>query len=248
VELDGEWEVALVEIAYPVSWHNLSEGEYFQLIDRVNNKAVTEPIRVPEGRYESPIRLVDAMRTAWRDYWEEREQPDQASIVLIVPRSADDASVTSMSIRFDEKTNKVKFKLADVNHSLRLSPILSDILTIWSNSWTVFTGQRYAIGGKTYESETRIDLDRGMHTFFIYCDIVRDSIVGDVRAPLLRAVSARGVHGLTTRESFSRPQYIPLRTNIFDTVQISIKTEDGRPAPFIFGNAYVTLHFRRVLF
>jgi hypothetical protein len=67
VELDGEWEVSLVEIAYPVGWNNLSEGEDFQLFNW-DGMAVTEPIRISEGRYESPARLVNAIRTAWLDY------------------------------------------------------------------------------------------------------------------------------------------------------------------------------------
>jgi hypothetical protein len=133
-QLDGEWEVALVEIAYPVNWHNLSKGKDFQWFNW-NVMVVTEPIRIPEGWYESPVHLVDAIRTAWLDYWEERERLDNTSITLVVPRSADDGvSDTLMSIRFDEKTNKFKLTwptfitncdcLPHCPSSLRFGPIL----------------------------------------------------------------------------------------------------------------------------
>lgn len=150
MELDGEWEVALVEIAYPVSWHNLPEGEYFQLVDLIGN-VLTERIPVPEGRYETPVALVNAMRTAWLDYWEDSEKPERTTIKLAASRYSEKVTVTSLSIRFDEKTNKVKFKLADVTHALKLSPILADMLTILSHSWSVLRGKLFATGGKTYE-------------------------------------------------------------------------------------------------
>ena len=67
-----------------------------------------------------------------------------------------------------------------------------------------------------------------------------------MKAPLLRSVIANARYGENKREVFSKPMYMPLRTNQFDTIRISIKDESGRPIKFNYGNSCVTLHFRRV--
>ncbi len=93
---------------------------------------------------------------------------------------------------------------------------------------------------------SEVDVNRAQHTPFVYCDIVQDSIVGDVRAPLLRSTVVTGKYGENVREVYTKPMYLPLRTNHFDTVEIAIKTETGQLIPFQYGNSYVTLHFKRI--
>ena len=94
-----------------------------------------------------------------------------------------------MQINYHEKTNKARIKVNSMSHSLSLSPALSDILAIKESSWTVPHIRWQQDTVKTYQSDTEIDVNRGQHTLFIYCNVVEDSIVGDVRAPLLRAVT-----------------------------------------------------------
>ena len=101
---------------------------------------------------------------------------------------------------------------------------------------------------KIYESLTEVDINRGCHTIFVYCNVVSESIVGNVRAPLLRAVTVRGVNGTTTSETFTRPIYVPLKTQSFDSIEIAIKSEDGSLVPFAYGNSFVTLHFRHITY
>jgi hypothetical protein len=276
MELEGEWEVAMVDFSYPVTWHNVSRGEWFKVVVDSYDLNAEGPvdvgegeISISEGRYETPKELVDTIRSAWNDYWDRvkkelRNHGAPSDRKMTVPsgtrltpieqlykQRADisvypDVNQGSMIIHYNEKTNKVKFKMAYMTHHLVLSPKLCDILAIDNEYWTVPGPYWMQDNTKTYESESEIDIHRGCHTLFVYCSIVQDSIVGDVRAPLLRAVTARGKSGATTHETFTRPLYVPLKRNSFDTIDVSIKSEDGTFVPFAYGNSYVTLHFRRV--
>ena len=96
-----------------------------------------------------------------------------------------------------------------------------------------------------YEAVSAADVTRDYNYLFVYCNVVVDSIVGDVRAPLLRSINVKGRYGECVREIFVKPLYIPVRRNRFDTIEISIKGETGRPVSFNSGRSCVTLHFKR---
>ena len=40
------------------------------------------------------------------------------------------------------------------------------------------------------------------------------------------------------------PQYVPVSKKEFNTVEIDIRDDTGRPVPFEFGKVITTLHFR----
>jgi hypothetical protein len=80
---------------------------------------------------------------------------------------------------------------------------------------------------------------------YVYCDIATDSAVGDARAPLLRVCNVSCEHGRTVRVVYNRPHYVPVGRREFETIEISMNSEVGKPMPFDFGKSVVTLHFRR---
>jgi hypothetical protein len=277
VELTGNYEVGLVDFSYPVSWHNVGPNEFFQIkayslvrptVDMEsteNSKSFADigegPMAISEGHYRSGEALFEHIRSVWNDYWFEKKHALHERGDLIRPNSekivvpsgtyltyeqrtklvrADEHVVASVDqnsvyMQYNDKTNKMTFQLKHAGHSLHLSTKLRDILAIYYRT------------GKQYVSETEVDVNRAGHTFFIYCDLVADSTVGDVMAPLLRTTATRGKYGENVKEIFNRPMYLPLKTNHFDTIGISIKTETGDAVPFTFGNSLVTLHFRRVV-
>jgi hypothetical protein len=140
----------------------------------------------------------------------------------------------SMRIEFNEKTNRVRFMMKN-NHGLVLSPRLADILAIPQNrNPDIFHRKLFEPPQieETEESESEVDIKRGRRAIFIYCSLVEDSVVGDTRAPLLRATVASGRYGDMYREVFDRPMYMPLRTSNFDMIEIDIKSETGESVPF----------------
>jgi hypothetical protein len=270
IELDGEWEVAMTQFSYPVSYYNIEKNTWFKMSVYSLRPSDNIPIDVGEpgmylheGHYESAKELFEEIRHVWNSYWirvrrdladrritvkpreEKTKVPagtdltheEQASKEREDEQLAPTIDAMSLKIDFNERTHKIIFKLNKKAHHLTFSHNLAEILAI---------PRKRLEADLLYISETEIDVNRGSHTFFVYCDVVQDSVVGDVKAPLLRSVIARGRYGENVHEVFSKPMYLPLRTNQFDTIRISIKDESGRPIKFNYGNSCVTLHFRRV--
>lgn len=89
-----------------------------------------------------------------------------------------------------------------------------------------------------------VDMDAGLHSVFVYSDVVTNTIVGDSKAPLLRIISAKGKDGETVDTEFSRPHYMPVASSEIQTIEINIMDELGNPIRFERGKIHVTLHFR----
>lgn len=84
----------------------------------------------------------------------------------------------------------------------------------------------------------------GPSALFIYTDIVSNSIVGDSNVPLLRVVPVDGEHGEAITRTFDRMHYVPLRMNMFETIEVNISRDSGQLFNFQFGTVILKLHFR----
>jgi hypothetical protein len=89
------------------------------------------------------------------------------------------------------------------------------------------------------------DVNRGLNLLYIYCDVAMHTIVGDTKTPLLRACNVAGKHGEFVRHTYVQPHYVPVGRREFDSIEIAINNELGKPMPFEYGKSVVTLHFRR---
>ena len=69
--------------------------------------------------------------------------------------------------------------------------------------------------------------------------------VGDIKAPLLRMVDAAGYFGDAIHILYTTPQYILVSKKEFNTVEIDVRDDTGRPVPFEFVKVIATLRFRR---
>lgn len=87
-----------------------------------------------------------------------------------------------------------------------------------------------------------------IHSFYIYTNIVKPSLVGDSNIQILRVVPIPGnsEFGEQVVQIYKNPQYVPLLMTDFDTIEIDIKDDTGNRIPFIFGRSIITLHFRRI--
>lgn len=89
------------------------------------------------------------------------------------------------------------------------------------------------------------DLNIGRQSLFVYLNVLEDQIVGDVRAPLLRTVPVQGKKGDTITINYENPQFLPIATKEFETLEILITDDTGKKIPFERGRVVVTLIFRR---
>ena len=82
-------------------------------------------------------------------------------------------------------------------------------------------------------------------TIYIYSDVVASQVVGDVRANLLHVIAPKGSHGDVISENFVHIFYNDVRVKSFNTVEILLRGDTGRPIPFSGGVVEVTLHFKK---
>jgi hypothetical protein len=144
--------------------------------------------------------------------------------------------------RFDrEMSDKVAF-IKEANLHLDKDPSRSNS-TILANS-----GRRHPVGVLLPET---CDVTRDNKTVFVYCNLVKDNLVGNVRAPLLRMVDL----GLSAREnaypqvhrSYLLPQYHRIRQARFETVEFNLTNTLGENFPFRSGTCTtLVVHFRRI--
>ena len=234
LELDGQWEVGLVEMTYPITWYNVERGECHLLIEFESGEKLSN-IKLPEGRYETSRDLVYEIKRLVKKHIQRYIDAQNAignipDVVLI----NDAKNFNQPDIELNEKTQKVAIQTGGCR--IVLSPKLADLLGF---------EQRLLPKGDKWEAVSAADVNRGYNCLFVYCNVVVDSIVGDVRAPLLRTVNVKGRYGDSVREIFVKPLYIPVRRNRFDMIEISIKGETGRPVSFNSGSSCATLHFKR---
>lgn len=227
LQLDGQWEVGLTEMTYPLTWYNVEKDDCsieleFSTTEHPHGAILKYP--VPEGRYVSARELVEEIRRVVHKHLAK----------LIDFRNTSLKPADYFNVVFNDKTQKATIVAPDCK--VVMSPKLADLLGFES----------CVLNQEKSEGVSAVDLNRGYNNLFVYCNVVVDGIVGDVRAPLLRTINVRGQYGDSVREIFTKPLYIPLRRSCFDTIEISIKGETGRPVSFNSGSSCVTLHFKRI--
>ena len=80
---------------------------------------------------------------------------------------------------------------------------------------------------------------------YVYTDITQNQLMGDVRAPLLRAVPVKSRYADTTCVTYEQPQFVPLSRSNIQTVEINIRSNTGELVSFESVKSIVTLVFRR---
>ena len=91
------------------------------------------------------------------------------------------------------------------------------------------------------------DLTGGLHSMFVYTNVVESQFIGDKFAPLLRVICPdnKNTENALVSEKYIKPYYLKTSKNYIDAIDISIQTETGQPYPFPSGSALIIkLHFR----
>ena len=219
IELEGEWEVGLLEMSTPSELVNIVEERCYYII-YVNRRYHN---RISIGILPKHSPLLNEMH---------RQQRTQAPIPDGQP----------LMVQFQYIGRKVAFKL-DPDHvhgeiAVRFSEDLANILGF---SETV----RYALD-TTAPRIVSLNLD-DIFSMYVYCDLVEHVVVGDTKVPLLRIVDKPLAKNRHMHTIFNPILYVPLQKKNFDTVEINIMTDTGEPMPFRAGKSFVVLEFRRTI-
>ena len=247
-DLLGEWEVGLSEIQYPISWYNVSKEDVQLEMYHVDpsfssNTAAVYDVSPPPGHYDSPEALVKQINSTIASKENKKNlirfSYNEISKKITLHFSSD-AKLPTFLIMSKMFAELAGFSFADIK------PILSEHESEDKRKEEV--GNWWKIKGTANRNITGTnvcDLQRGFYSLFVYCDVVEHVVVGDVKAPLLRTVNITGKEGLTVNRIFQTVQYVPVQRKQFNTIEIDIRDDTGRPVPFQRGKVIVTLHFRR---
>ena len=254
LELDGEWEVSLLEISYPSLYNNITEGKFWYVtkeeqekVNNNNNNRSThhpssggtslninpdtgldryyDPLYIDPGLYLSLEEILTAMETALKKKNRNKK----------------------MGIKWNVNTfnRVVEIQLPDKDSQFVVgSRDLSSILGFSTNIWFKGVGP--------HKSLFPVDILR-IHSLMVYTDIVEYSIIGDTKAPVLRCFpfahklerETINVTKFTNHTAFDNLQFRKVLKNSIHSIQIELRAATGELIPFVaVGVTRLTLMFR----
>ena len=216
IRLEGDYEMGLAEIIYPHTWYNVDNTD-----EKYWNTKDRPSVVLRAGHHEDGAAVTGILKSG---YYE-----DGAAIAAALSRD-----VSGLKFVYNEASGRF-------------------VLTAPSTSFVMSDGlQRYLgfdLGNVPQsirrESQQSFDVNRGLNLMYVYCDIAAHTVVGDTKTPLLRVCNVAGKHGEIVRHTYIQPHYVPVGRREFDSIEIAINNELGKPMPFQYGKSVVTLHFRR---
>ncbi len=225
IELDGDWEVGLIEVMYPNNWANVIGQSVSIFIDGMNKAKVD----IPDDYYSS----IDALFDKFKGLVYSTLRQHKASLDMKLVKAKNDKGEDETYITIRNTYEKLI--------AFEVSSGLAKILGLESYDMDYLDGINY-----NFES-SRIDMKFGgpLNNLFVYCDVVEHVPVGDTAAPLLRCLNIKGKRGEGVCSAYDSPIYVPVQKKSFETVEVNIMIDTGEPVPFTGGRSLITLHFRR---
>ena len=143
------------------------------------------------------------------------------------------------------KDGRVTFQLRPPVEEVRLYGDLANLL-----GFDIVTGGHVAVTGiKPITSDRVVPpiFEGTSRPVFIYSNITREQCVGSVSTPLLRIVDLSGATiDDYTHRIYENPQYTPLQSETFSSIELQLRDELGDLIPFNDGVSRVVLSFRPI--
>ena len=227
VELEGAWEVGLLETSFPGKVSNVFAGKFFYKIHLVDNREIV--CTMNEGIYPSIASVLAELRRA---YGRATNQATPNQLVVF---------------SFNTRSGRVTFKFTEHAGSEVVSVEFGEDLAIMLG----FEPHREYTHGlrRDHKAAKPLHLSATINNVFVYCDLLEHVMVGDTKTPLLRIVNrktdVRQPWDSVEHVTFNPVQYVPVQKKCFDTVAVQMMTDFGQPMPFVPGKSLVVLEFRR---
>jgi len=238
---DEKWEVALTEISYSKSYYNVLPGSTVAL-QRSSGGLIGNPRKIEHGFYET----IDQLMTHINRLLLEENTLDEPVMIF-------KDNFTRHAKFLIGKTKKDSIRGSNDNE--HVYPLIKGDLTHLlglTNEEDVYFPKEAKSNDIDQDDLPPviglrpIDLTRGVGNLYIYCDIIRQSIVGNTLTKLLKVVQVPNVVKFGDQITITpeNPVYIPLEKTDFSSILIDIKDQTGETIPFQFGRTICTLHFK----
>jgi hypothetical protein len=219
IRLEGEYEMGLAEIIYPHTWYNVdNEDEKYWVAAIGSGRNRMQTVYLPSGYYES------------------------GSDIAAVLNREFSRLVQDVKAEFSYSESIDRFSLSVQARGSQIFGMSEDLQRYMGFDLSTISLDPVSFGTMAKQA---FDVNRGLNLLYVYCDVATHTIVGDTKTPLLRTCNVTGKHGEFVRHTYVQPHYVPVGRREFDSIEIAINNELGKPMPFEYGKSVVTLHFRR---
>jgi hypothetical protein len=194
IQLEGDYEVALVELLYPRTFHNIYNNDESLYLELVQNGEVVFKYLLEGAHYDNEAVFARMLTEKFN---------------AAISRETDEKFI-NVRFSFDENTRRIKM---GIQYETGISLFMSNALKI--NLGLCKNGP-YSRGW-LWANET-FNLHAGQRLMYVYCDIAAFVPNGNTRSPLLRVCSVNGSYGEIVRVTADRPFYVPVSRREFDTI------------------------------
>ena len=280
-----DYQVALSEITYTNSWHNVLSDMALGLYTHIgpHKSKYYDVSFLYKGRYDSPVEIVEKMNDelvklaeyiesliAHEDYQKdesstegtdnETEQPYRHEVrpQIDYPSIAFNSTKRFFGIRNGRSRKNTELNICmsmDLINYLGLkrneaisSPKIVDYPQDSAREQSTPNKQLtlYAVDEDSPDKHRPFDIAAGVHSLYLYTDIIKHNVVGCNYSQLLRVLEIPRTSGFGDQVvlSYPNPHYFDLEDNTINTIHIWLKDDTGKDISFQFGKIVVVLNFR----
>ena len=236
------WEVSLSELYFPSSYYNISQDNNSNLTIQYHIKGVvhTKNITIPQGHYDpaSYVKEVNKEIKKIKHKFTETSEPK----VLFKGRLKYNPNSRKITLVLNNHLEAMTFYGDDFRNMLELEKANDPgDLTIKFEEDELHPRREYY-----YEFPKLCSFNyKGAH-MYVYSSLVKDSIVGNVFAPIVRVVGLEDKpKSETIHREFTVPHYLPLRSSSFNEVVLELTDGMGNSMKFNQGNSVAVFHFKK---
>jgi hypothetical protein len=231
IDLGPNWVVTLSEISYTKSWFNVQDSTIgMEYVDDINDVVIDEThhLTLPGSYYHSPEDFVKTINRKLKE-WERIPGVKSVPEYVVEDRKLkiklkEDGATAEGEAEFPSWGERRKFNAS-------FEPQIMEVLGI-----------------ANLPDQRPIHLNQGWGNLYVYSDVVEESIVGDVTAPLLRVIGTdtTAPFGTQITVCFDDEQYRRVSRHSFQEINIYLANDQGTRPHFNFGRVTVTLKFKPV--
>ena len=235
-------EVSLSELYFPSSYYNISQ-DYNSILTiqyHIQGLVRTKNITIPQGHYDPASYMKEVNREIKKI--KHKFTPMSEPKVLFKGRLKYNPNSRKITLVLNNHLEAMTFYGDDFINMLGLEKANDpDDLTIKFKEDELHSGKEYYC---EFPKSCSFNY-KGAH-MYVYSSLVKDSMVGNVFAPIVRVVGLQDkpknetIHG-----EFIVPHYLPLRSSPFNEVVLELTDGMGNPMKFNQGNSVVVFHFRK---
>ena len=235
-------EVSLSELYFPSSYYNISQDNNSNLTIQYHIKGVvhTKNITIPQGHYDpaSYVKEVNKEIKKIKHKFTATSEPK----VLFKGRLKYNPNSRKITLVLNNHLEAMTFYGDDFRNKLGLEKV-SDPgdLTIKFEKDELHSMREYY-----YEFPKSHSFNyKGTH-MYVYSSLVKDSIVSNMFAPIVRVVGLEDKpKSETIHREFTVPHYLPLRSSSFNEVVLELTDGMGNSIKSNQGNSVAVFHFKK---